>query len=184
MDDLQIVRLYWERSQDAISETASKYEAYLERISYQILYCKEDSQECVNDTYEEAWDSMPPHQPTILATFLGKITRRISIDRWRSQHAAKRGGGEIPLALEELGECVSGYASVEGEIQRRELIQLLQTFLNNLPTIQRDIFLCRYWYLKPVKTIAGEFGFSETKVSSMLYHMRKKLRTYLEKEGY
>lgn len=184
MDDVRIVALYWERSDTAIPETASKYGSYLTSISYNILASREDAEECVNDTYHDAWSSIPPHRPSILSTFLGKITRRISIDRWRKLTADKRGGGELTLALDELEECVSGIGSMEDEIERKELAKLFNDFLNTLPVAERRVFLCRYWYMDPIQSIAQQFGFSQSKVASMLHRTRAKLRTALEKEGY
>ena len=116
MDDRSIVALYWQRNERAIEETVTKYGKYLYSISYQILSNEEDAEECVNDTYNDAWQAMPPHRPSILSTFLGKITRRNSIDLWRKHNAEKRGGGEIALVLDELEECVSGNNDVESEI--------------------------------------------------------------------
>ena len=184
MEDERIVALYWDRSESAITETASKYGGYLNNISYNILVDREDAQECVNDTYHAAWNSMPPHRPSILSTFLGKITRRISIDRWRKLNAEKRGSGELPLALEELEDCVSGSGSVEDEIRRRELVKLFNVFLDMLPVTERRVFLCRYWYMDSIPSIAQQFGFSRSKVTSMLHRTRAKLRSVLEKEGY
>ena len=184
MDDARIVALYWNRSDEAIPETASKYGSYLTIISYNILASREDAEECVNDTYHDAWNSMPPHRPSILSTFLGKITRRISIDRWRKLTADKRGGGELALAMDELEECVSSSGSVEDEIERKELARLFNDFLNLLPTTERRVFLCRYWYMDSIQSIAQQFGFSQSKVASMLHRIRAKLRSVLEKEGY
>lgn len=184
MDDNRIVELYWNRSENAITETAKKYGSYLNSISYNILINREDAQECVNDTYHDAWNSMPPHSPSILSTFLGKITRRISIDRWRKLNADKRGGGELPLVLDELEDCVSGSGSVEDELERQELAKLFNDFLNTLPATERRVFLCRYWYMDSIQTIAQQFGFSQSKVASMLHRTRAKLRALLEKEGY
>lgn len=184
MDDDRIVELYWKRNENAISETATKYGSYLNSISYNILVNREDAQECVNDTYHDAWNSMPPHRPSILSTFLGKITRRISIDRWRRLNAEKRGGGELTLALDELEDCVSGSDSVEDEIKRRELAKLFNDFLNTLPVTERRVFLCRYWYMDSIQSIAQQFGFSQSKVASMLNRTRGKLRAQLVKEGY
>lgn len=184
MDDDRIVALYWSRSEAAITETAAKYGSYLRSISFSILGSREDAQECVNDTYHDAWNAMPPHRPSVLSAFLGKITRRISIDRWRKRNAEKRGGGELPLALEELEECVSGSGSVEDEVQRKELEQLLDRFLDALPVTERRVFLRRYWYLDSVQSIAWQFGFSRSKTASMLHRTRAKLRALLEKEGY
>lgn len=184
MEDEHIVELYWKRSESAINETVLKYGSYLKSISYNILVDHEDAEECVNDTYHSAWNSMPPHRPSMLSTFLGKITRRISIDCWRKKNAEKRGGGEIPLVLDELEDCVSGTGGVEDEIERKELIKLFNSFLSTLPVIERRVFLCRYWYMDSIKSIAGKFGFSESKVASMLHRTRAGLRALLEKEGY
>ena len=184
MDDQRIVELYWSRAESAILETDKKYGAYLNSISYNILASREDAQECVNDTYHNAWNAMPPTRPSILSTFLGKITRRLSIDRWRRLNAEKRGGGELTLTLDELEDCVSGSGSVENEVERQELKKLLSDFLDTLPVIERRVFLCRYWYMDSIQSIALQFGFSKSKVASMLHRTRAKLRTVLEKEGY
>ncbi len=182
MDDGHIVALYFQRAEQAISETAAKYGAYLMRISLRILNDREDAEECVSDTYHDAWNAMPPHRPAVLSTFLGKITRRISIDLWRKKHAEKRGGGELTLALEELSECVTDGKSIEDELEKKALTVRFQRFLDALPETERRVFLSRYWYLEPTKEIAARFGFSESKVSSMLYRTRKKLREALAKE--
>ena len=184
MEDNNIVELFWSRSESAIAETELKYGKYLRSISYRILTDTEDARECVNDTYNDAWQSMPPHRPLVLSTFLGKITRRISIDRWRMRNAQKRGGGEVVLVLDELEDCVSGSDSVEGEMERRELAELLNSFLGTLADTERRVFLCRYWYMDSIQTIAKQSGFSQSKVTSMLHRTRGKLRTMLEKEGY
>ena len=183
MDDNRIVDLYWQRNENAISETATKYGKYLHSISYQILLNNEDAEECVNDTYNDAWQSMPPHRPSILSTFLGKITRRISIDLWRKYSAEKR-GGVMTLALDELEECVSGTGDVEAEVERLELQKKLNDFLLALPKVDRQVFMCRYWYMDSVSDIAKQFAYSQSKVKSMLYRTRNKLRAMLEKEGY
>ena len=184
MEDQRIVTLYWERSEDAIVQTQAKYGNYLGSISYGILQNREDADECVSDTYHDAWNAMPPHRPSILSTFLGKITRRISIDRWRRRDAQKRGGEELPLALEELGECVSGSGDVEGEAERKELIKCINDFLNHLSATERSVFLCRYWYLDSIQAISQQFGFSLSKTASMLHRTRTKLRKLLTEEGW
>lgn len=184
MEDSCIVDLYWQRNEDAISETARKYGKYLHSIAYQVLSNIQDAEECVNDTYSDAWNTIPPHRPSVLSTFLGKITRRISIDLWRKYSAEKRGSGEIALALDELEDCVSGNGSVEEESERRELTRKINEFLFALPITERQVFLCRYWYMDSIASIAKRFGFSESKVTSMLHRTRAKLRVLLEKEGY
>ena len=184
MDDELIVKLYWERSEKAIAETDLKYGSYCTRIAYNILQSKEDAEESVNDTYMDAWNSMPPHRPSILATFLGKITRRIAIDRWRAMNRIKRGGGEVTLALDELEECIAGSQNVEKEIEGKELAQAINRFLDGLPIPERRVFLSRYFFLDSTQEIAERYRFSQSKVISMLYRMRMKLRRQLEKEGY
>lgn len=183
MEDQGIVKLFFDRSEQAIAETDKKYGRYCYAIAYNILSCREDSQECVNDTYFTAWNTVPPRMPTVLNAFLGKITRHISIDRWRRLSAQKRGGKEMVLALEELGECVDT-RDIEAEISQRELARILNAFLVSLPETERNVFLCRYWYLDPIDTIANITGFSQSKVASMLHRTRGKLRRKLSEEGY
>ena len=184
MDDKRIVELYFERNEQAIVETASKYGNYCYSIAYNILDKHEDAEESVNDTYTDAWNSIPPHRPSVLSTFLGKITRRISIDRWRNYHAEKRGGGEMALALEELRECTASDNGIEQELEKRRLADIINAFVLSLPKTEQKVFLCRYWYMDSVASIGKQFGFSESKVKSMLYRTREKLRTVLSKEGF
>lgn len=184
MEDRDIVNLYLQRNQDAIHETASKYDGYCRSIAKNILGNNEDSEECVNDTYLNAWNSIPPHRPNILATYLGKITRHLSFDRFRHNHAEKRGGGEISLVLDELAECVSGTTSVEDAFARKQLITEINAFLNTLSQEKCNIFLCRYWYAVPVSEIAARFGMTENNVSVTLSRIRNKLKTHLTERGY
>ena len=184
MEDDRIVDLFWRRSEDAVKEASSKYGQYLYGIAYGILSDAQDAEECVNDTYCDAWETIPPHRPSVLSTFLGKITRRISIDLWRKNCAEKRGGSEIAVALDELDDCVSGSSNVEEEVERKEMTLKINAFLVSLPDTERGVFLCRYWYFDSVSSIAKQFGFSESKITSMLHRTRAKLRVLLEKEGY
>ena len=183
MEDSQIVALYWARNEDALTETAAKYGRYCYCIAYNILSSREDADESVNDTYMSAWDRIPPHEPTVLSAFLGKLTRRISLNRWRSQNRKKRGGGQIKLALEELSECIPSSEDVAHKIEQRELNQAIIRFLNQLPGRERDVFVCRYWYLADIRQISKAFDYSESKVKSMLHRTRIKLRMHLYEEG-
>ena len=183
MDDTQIVELYWTRKECAIEETATKYGSYCYSIAQNILHNTDDAKECVNDTWLSAWNSMPPHRPSVLSTFLGKLTRRISIDRWRHLNAKKRGDGQLPLVLAELEDCVSDGKSIEEEAERRILAEVINSFVKSLPETEQKVFLCRYWYMDSVSSIATRFRFSESKVKSMLFRSREKLRVRLEKEG-
>lgn len=182
MDDQAIVELYWTRSERALAETDAKYGAYCYSIAYNILTNREDAEESVSDAYLAAWSTIPPKRPVRLSTFLGKLTRRISIDRWRKRTADKRGGGETDLVLEELENCIAGNQNVESAYIRKELAAVINRFLDSLTQTERNVFLCRYWYLDSVADIASYFGFSQSKVASMLHRMRKKLRVQLEKE--
>lgn len=183
MDDAQIIDLYFRRSEEAIAETAEKYGSYCYSIAYNILTNNEDAEESVSDTYWAAWKAMPPRRPSILATFLGKITRHLSIDRWRSRSRQKRGGGAIILALEELEECASDENFVEKALERKHLALVFNRFLAALPETERRVFLCRYWYIDSIADIAEDFGFSKSKVTSMLHRTRGKLRAVLQEEG-
>ena len=183
MDDSEIIELYFQRSEEAVTQTASKYGKYCYQIAYHILSSREDSEESVNDMYLAAWNTMPPRRPTILSAFLGKLTRYISLDRWKKRSAQKRGGGQVALSLEELEECISGGDDPEKEVDRKELLRYLNRFLDALPETQRRVFVCRYWYLDSIPEIAARFGFSESKVTAMLHRLREKLRARLQLEG-
>ena len=183
MEDKQIIDLYWKRSERAISETAVKYGGFCYCIAYNILNQREDAEESVSDTYLAAWNRLPPQRPAILSAFLGKVTRYISISRWRKRSAWKRGGGEMPLALEELTECVADGMDVESRYLRKETAAAVNRLLDTLSDEQRNIFLRRYWFLDPTEAIAARYGISQSKVSTTLHRTRKKLRAELEKEG-
>lgn len=183
MEDSNIVSLYWDRSEEAIAQTDTKYGAYLYGIAWHILEDRQDSEESVSDTYLAAWNGIPPKKPNVLSAFLGKITRRISIDRWRRNTAAKRGGGQMELVLEELSECVSDGESLEERFEQKELVRAVRRFVSALPERQRNIFVCRYFYLDSVGEIAERFGCSENTVSTVLHRTRKKLQKQLRGEG-
>lgn len=184
MDDKEIVRLYWDRNELAIRETSAKYGGYCYTIAYNILFSREDAEESVNETYMKTWECIPPHFPIVLAAFVGKITRRISLNKWRSRTREKRGGGQVSLALEELDECVLAVNDVEKTIEHKELLRTINTFLGTLSETERDLFVCRYWFLSSIKELSRKFDFSESKTKSMLFRTREKLKSHLEEEGY
>ncbi len=183
MNDQGIIDLYFSRSEAAIAQTDAKYGPYCYSIAYNILTNKEDAEESVSDTYMAAWKSIPPRRPAVLSAFLGKLTRNISINRWNARNRYKRGGGEIILALEELDQCVADRMDVETEYNHKETVKAFRRFLDTLPETQRNVFLRRYWCVDTIEDIANSFGFSQSKVKSMLLRTRKQLRKYLEKEG-
>lgn len=184
MEDREIVELYWARNQRAIPETAKKYGSYCTTIAKNILGSNEDAEECVNDTYLGAWNAMPPHRPGTLSTFLGKITRNLSLARYRRSTAEKRGGGELPAVFDELSEAVSGRDDVEGEVDRQELIRAINEFLKTLSPEKRRIFLCRYWYTDSISDIARRCNMSEGAVTMTLSRLRAKLKVHLRERGF
>ena len=183
MEDLQIVELYWNRDEDAIAQSQQKYGNYCYSIAYNILHNSEDAQESLNDTWLAAWDAIPPHRPQILSTFLGKITRRLSLNNWRSMTAEKRGGGNVPLSLDVLEECIPDHCSIDEQLEAQYLSEAIDAFLSRAKEEERKVFVCRYWYFDSVENIAKRFGYSESKVKMMLKRTRDRLKDYLIKEG-
>ena len=183
MEDLEIVELYWQRNEEAIKETSKKYGNYCYTIANNILYNNEDAQECVNDTYLGAWNAIPPHHPNVLSTFLGKITRRLSLNKWREKNAIKRGNGEAALSFDELEECIPSNSSIKEELALKELSEAINTFLETLKVDERKVFVCRYFYFESIDEIAFRFSFTPSKVKMMLKRTRDKLKDYLVKKG-
>lgn len=184
MDDNDIIQMYWDRNDQAIQATSDKYGHYCKAIARNILNNEQDAEECVNDTYLNAWNAMPAHWPEQLAAFLGKITRNLSFNRYKHDRAEKRGGGEIALVLDELAGCVSGADDVERIIDRQELIEAVNSFVRSLPAGRRNMFVRRYWYADAVSTIAKEYGMMQGTVSKTLERTRKQLKTYLTERGF
>lgn len=184
MGDNDIIQLYWDRDDKAIKLTSEKYGHYCKAIAKNILGSEEDAEECINDTYLKAWNSMPMFWPKQLATFLGKITRNLSFNRYKHNHAEKRGGSEITLVLDELAECVSGTEDVENAVDCKELISNINLFIQKLSPEKRNIFVRRYWYADSVSEIAKAYGMMPANVSKILERTRKQLKTYLTERGF
>ena len=182
MEDGKIIDLYWARSQQAIAESEKKYGLYCHTIAQRILERREDAEECVNDTWLRAWNAMPEDRPNFLAQYLGKITRNLAFSLWRASRAEKRGGGELPLVLDELAECVSPADTLQA-IEAAELESAVNSFLRTLPERECGVFLRRYWFTEPMADIAGRYGMREATVRTSLFRSREKMRRYLEKEG-
>ena len=180
MEDSKIIDLYFERSQVAVRETHEKYGHYCHSIAYNVLYSDEDAEECVNDTYLKAWQSIPPHRPLRLGAFLGKITRNLALDRYDAKAAKRRNGG-IELALEEISECVPDTIG-ESESEGKALSDAINSFLASLPKRTRIIFMQRYWYLSSISEISASLGISESNVKVILMRTRRKFKEHLEKE--
>ena len=184
MLDEEIVNLYWKRDERAVQETKTAYGKYLFKIAYNVLADFEDSRECVNDTYLAAWNSIPPQRPNVLSTYLGKITRRISIDIFRKKHREKRQASEYALSLDELQECVPGGNLPEEELEVKMLAKSINEFLRTQPDEARNLFVGRYYFLDSLRDVARYCGMSESKAKTILYRTRCNLKTYLEKEGF
>ncbi len=184
MEDEQIVSLYWARNEGAIRETQTKYDNYLGKIAYNILADYEDSRESVNDTYLAAWNSMPPHRPSVLSTYLAKITRRLSIDVFRRRNREKRKASEYAVSLSELEECVSGGNTTEEAVNVKLLADAIGIYLRLQPEEVRNAFIGRYYFLDPLKEVAAYCGMTESKAKTVLYRTRLGLKAYLEKEGF
>lgn len=184
MEDERIIDLYWERDEAAIRETELKYGKYLMKIALNVLDDIEDSKESVNDTYLKAWKSMPPHRPAVLSAFLGKITRELSIDRFRSRHRQKRRVSEYAVSLSELEECVTDGDTTGQTVELQLLAEAISRYLRSLPLEARSTFLGRYYYMDSIKEVAAYWGMSESKVKSMLHRTRLGLKVYLEQEGF
>ncbi len=181
MEDSRIVDLYWARDEAAISESDRKYGRMLSRLSYSLLSSREDAEECVNDTYIGAWNAMPDARPDYLGAFLSKITRRISIDRFRHRHSERRGG--IDNLTAELSDCIpdrdGGMLEEDGERIR----EVINSFLHKQSAEKRAMFILRYFYSKPIEEIALKVGAGESKVKTTLHRMRSELKDVLEGEG-
>lgn len=184
MQDEHIVALYWQRDESAIQETEQKYGSYLTKIAYNILSDLEDSKESVNDTYMKAWNSMPPHKPEILSTYLGKITRQVSIDILRKRSSRKRQASEYAISLDEIGDCIPAGETPEQAVELQLLAKAIASYLCTLSPQARNTFVGRYYFMDSIRDITEYYGMSKSKVESMLHRTRKGLKAYLEKEGY
>ena len=202
MDDKAIIELYWNREERAITETDTKYGAYCRAIAHRIVHTHEDTEECVNDTYLHTWNAIPPARPEVLKLYLARITRNLSFNRYKASHAAKRGGGEVDVVLDELAECVSFSGAGQGAVAHgetsgqyadslqeqgiiaKELSESINRFVAALPDRDAKLFLRRYFYTEGVKEIAARYALTETNVSVILNRIRARLKDHLAQEGY
>lgn len=184
MEDIMIIDLYFRRDERAVTETDLKYGPNCRRMAYDILSDRQDSEECVSDTYLALWNAIPPQCPRSFPAFVYRIVRNLSLNRLRRMQTQKRGGGELTLALDELGDFIPASQSPERELEAKELASGIDRFLKSLSRDERAIFLCRYWLILPTADIARRLGFSESKVRTTLHRSREKLRRHLEKEGF
>ena len=184
MEDTRIVDLYLNREESAIGETAKKYGTRLRALSFGIVGDKETAEECENDTYMEAWNRIPPHEPrTYLYAFLARIARHISLNCCRANKRLKRHAVICELSTE-LEQCIPAPDDTEKVIDSIVLCEAINTFLGTLSDEKRNIFMRRYWYMDSIASISRFYGLSQSKVKSILFRCRNQLREYLEKEGY
>ena len=183
MEDTQIIELYFARDEQALTRSSEKYGGLCMSIAQRILNSRPDSEECVNDTWMSAWNSMPDKRPERLSPFLARITRNFALTKIVRRTAKKRGGGEAELALEELDACLSSGYDLEKEIEDRELSRAIDAFIGQLPEQEQLVFVSRYWFVATEREIAEKLGLSRSGVSAMLKRTRSKLRTYLLMEG-
>jgi len=178
-----IIDLYFSRNEKAVDETAKKYGNYCFTVSKNILKSEGDAQECVNDTYLKAWNNIPPTKPLKLKVFLGRITRNLSLDRFKFNRAKKREGSEFELLLTELEECVAHDLTVEAEFDSNLVVQIINEWLLSQIAANRKIFVRRYWHAESIKDLVNNYQISESKVKSILFRMRKSLKAHLREEG-
>lgn len=183
MQDEKIIQLYWDRDEQAILETSKKYGAYCGSIAGNILHNVEDCRECLNDTWLRIWSIIPPQRPKSLRAFLGKITRNLAFDMYKAQKTQKR-GGEVEFVLFELAQCIASGEQLENRVLAEELKQAINDFVRNLPERERNVFIRRYFFVESAAQIGQRYRISTGNVMVILNRSRKKLRTFLEKEGY
>lgn len=183
MEDSEIVALYWQRDESAVSETEEKYGALCRSVAGRILGSAEDAEECVNDALHQAWTSIPPQRPGRLGAWLGKVTRNLALNAWKRDRAQKRQGG-ITALLDELEECVPGPVTVEKELEDKELASVIDRWLRGRSREDRTLFLRRYWYGVELQELAEERGISPNRLAQKMFRLRRSLKQTLEKEGY
>lgn len=180
MEDTRIVDLYFQRDEQALTHTRHRYGRYLYRVAYNVLQNEQDAEECINDTLLRAWNAIPPHRPERLAVYLGKIIRRLALDRYAARTADKRGGGITAALLEEWRDALPTGGDPADDLAVQDA---LNRFLRQLPQERRRVFLRRYWYGDPIRAIAADRGATESRIKMMLARTRGELKEFLEKEG-
>ncbi|MBQ9384444.1 MAG: sigma-70 family RNA polymerase sigma factor [Ruminiclostridium sp.] len=184
MDDNTIVEMYFQRNEAALRETQTKYGRYLFGVAYNILANNEDCSECLNDTYLNAWNSIPPTRPLRLGCYLAAVMRNIAISRFRREHTKSRAGSQYAVSLDELEECVSGGVLPDRVVDSQLIGKCISDWLRILSSEVRIIFVCRYFYCDSVHDIASRMGLNENTVKSTLMRARQGLKAYLIKEGF
>lgn len=183
MEDNDIIKLYFDRNENAVTETSKKYGRNIRSIAYAVLKNVPDTEECENDTYHAAWNAIPPSKPQRLGAFLCRIARNAAVDRYKHDRAQKR-GSEYDAALSELEGMLSAGETPDSIVEADELASAIVSFLKDLSQTKRAVFIHRYWYCRSIAEIAELSGFSQSKIRSMLMRVRNELKKYLERQGY
>jgi len=183
MDDQMILDLYFDRRESALDETKLKYGKRLYLTAMNILHSNEDAEECVNDALLKAWELIPPTRPESLGAYLAKIARNIAINKWEANNALKRGGGEMTLLLSELEDSLPASGTTEDTFETAIVTDAINSFLNTLESATRTVFVLRYFHGDSISEISSKFKVSESKIKSVLFRLRKRLKVFLEKEG-
>lgn len=184
MEDHEIIKLFNARSEDAVRAVSEKYGRLCAAVSRNILQNDQAVEECVNDTFLKAWESIPPAKPKNLSAYLARIAKNISINRWKNDRREKRGGSGIDQVFEELEGFAAGKGSVEDDTERRAVIEEINLFLERLPASKRTMFVRRYWFCDGISELAALYGMSENNVSAVLSRTRAELKKHLKKRGY
>ena len=184
MDDSRIIELFEDRDESAIREVERKYSAFLKKIARNVLKSEQDVEECLSDAYYKVWNRIPPEKPRDLPAFLGKITRDEAISVYRARRSKKRIGSEYEISLDELGEILPSADTPEEEFDARVLCDDIASYLGTLPERTQRLFVRRYFFFDPVKTIASSYGMSVSAVKTALFRAREGLKEYLRKEGF
>ena len=183
MEDHRIVALYWDRDESAITASQQKYGSFCSRFAWQILGDREDSEECVSDTWYHTWNTIPPTRPNSLRAFFGRIVRNLSLSRYREKHAQKR-YAPMEQLLRELEDCIPAPQNTEAAAESAELSRSIDNWLSALPQQDRILFLRRYWFGDPLNTLAKQCRISPNALAQKMFRLRLRLKAVLEKEGY
>ncbi len=179
MEDEEIIALYFARDEKAIAETDRKYGTRCRRLGIRILGNPQDAEECCNDVWLKAWNTIPPQKPAFFSAYLVKLMRNAALNLYENLHAEKRGGTQTAVLLDELEDCLAAPDDIEAQISEAETGELLRRYLKNVSEEARNIFILRYVYMMPVKDIAEKYEIGVSKVKVSLHRTRKGLREFL-----
>ena len=182
LSDSEIISLFFDRNEKAIAAVSQKYGGYCNTVIRNILENHQDAEECLNDTWMKAWESIPPEKPRNLGGFLVRLAKNICLNRYALSHAKKRGSGEVSLVIDELSECIADKNDVEKTFEQKLITNTINEFLRSLPPEKRDIFVLRYWYCLPVAELARKMGISRSSAAVSLTRTRRSLTAYLKKK--